>query len=379
MDFKLTEEQELLLESVDEFLDNCGFDEKYLKQCYDEHHLPDEFFDALNEAGLGLLGLPEEFGGTPLDCLTMMLVNEKFNSRGYPNRIGAMLEIDDMLTFGNEYHQKAVFDTLTKQAKAFCLGFTEPQAGSDSLAISSTATRRNGKVYLNGHKCFITAADEAKYILFLTMDRESGKSPYQSASMWMVPLDAPGVKITKMHKIGWKLTGSFCDVYLEDVEVDENALVGVEGNGFMQLMKNFEVERLLMACSAVGMAECAYNDALSYAKQRVQFGKPIGSFQMIQEKLVQMKIKIENMRNFVYKCAWEKDNNISIQTSANLCKIYCAQAAFEVCDDAMQIMGGIGYTEDSRVSRMWRDVRVMRIGGGTDEILIKSAAKQLLK
>ena len=243
----------------------------------------------------------------------------------------------------------------------------------------ASARREGDKVIINGHKCFITAAKEARYLLTITMDRESGKPLNQSASMWLVPLDAPGVTVTTMKKIGWNLTGSLCDVYLEDVEVDESALVGVEGNGFMQAMKNFEVERLLMASSALGMAKCAYSDALSYAAQRVQFGKPIGYHQMIQGKLVRMAIKIENMHNYVMKCAWMKDQGESIQTPANLCRIYCGQAAFEVCDDAMQIMGGIGYTDDCRISRMWRDVRITRIGGGTDEILTYTAAKQLLK
>jgi alkylation response protein AidB-like acyl-CoA dehydrogenase len=379
MDFSLSDEQELLLESLEEFIDSCGFDEAYLKRCWDENRLPSEYYDSLTAAGFGTLGLPEAFGGTPIDTLTMMLVNEKTNALGFPNRLSAMLEIDDMLTFANEEQQKIVFDILGQGRKAFCLGFSEPQAGSDSLAVSSTAVRKDGKVYINGHKTFITGAQEVEYMLTITRDFDSGKPAHKSLSMWMVPLNASGVTIEPMHKVGWRLQGSLCEVYLDNVEVGEKDLVGVEGNGFIQLMKNFEVERLLMASTALGVAVCAYNDALVYATQREQFGQPLKEFQMIQDKIVNMAIKIENMKNFVYKCAWKKDSGKSIQNEANLCKIYCSRAAFEVCDEAVQIFAGIGYTEEHRVSRLWRDVRLNRIGGGTDEILIRAAAKQLFK
>jgi alkylation response protein AidB-like acyl-CoA dehydrogenase len=144
-------------------------------------------------------------------------------------------------------------------------------------------------------------------------------------------------------------------------------------------MKNFEIERLMLAAATMGAAECAFGDAVRYANQRIQFGKKIGQFQLVQEKLTYMAIKIENMRNMIYKTAWEKDNGVSIKISSTLAKLYCAQAAFEVIDDAMQILGGIGYTTDHRVSRLWRDSRVQRIAGGTDEIMIHIAGRAILK
>lgn len=166
---------------------------------------------------------------------------------------------------------------------------------------------------------------------------------------------------------------------MEDVALEEKDLVGVEGNGFMQAMVNFEVERLLIAANCLGWAECAFEDAARYANQRVQFGKPIGTNQLIQEKITMMKLKIENMRNIVYKTAWEIDNHIPVQIDSALAKLYCAQSAMEVVDDAMQIMGGIGYTSDCRISRLWVDARVHRIGGGTDEIMIHVAGRAILK
>ena len=261
----------------------------------------------------------------------------------------------------------------------FCLGLSEPQAGSDSNAITTSFVRKDGKVVINGHKTFCTDADRAKYMLCMTRDfTKKDLPPNKTMTTWLVPMDAPGVTVKPMHKVGHR-TRSMCEVYLDNVVIEESDMVGKEGEGFMTVMKNFEVERLVIAADSLGIAVCCYNDALRYATQRVQFGKTIGSFQLVQEMLVDMRIKIENMRNFLYKTAWEKDNGMSIKTTAALCKLYCAQAGFEVADSAMQILGGIGYTEDHRVARLWRDARMHRIGGGTDQIMVHIAGRSIQK
>ena len=261
--------------------------------------------------------------------------------------------------------------------KPFTLGFTEPQAGSDSAAMATTATKRDGKVYINGNKTFNTSADRAPYMLCVCRSGVN-ESPYKDFSMYLFPMDRPGVAIEKLDKIGNNMCGTY-EVHLDDVECEESDLVGEECKGFYQLMKNFEVERLTICAANVGMARCAYDEALRYAAQRMQFGKIIGSFQLVQEKLVDMRIKIENMQNLLYKTAWKKDNGESIMIDSSLVKRYTGQAAFEVIDDAMQIMGGIGYTHDCRISRLWRDQRVYRIMAGTEEIMVHTAGRALIK
>ena len=144
-------------------------------------------------------------------------------------------------------------------------------------------------------------------------------------------------------------------------------------------MKNFETERLFTCISNVGMAQCAYNDAVAYAGTRVQFNKTIGEFQIIQEKITDMKIKCDNMVNMLLKCAWKKQRGESISVDASLLKRYTGKAAFEVIDDAMQIMGGIGYTNDCRIARLWRDQRGARIYAGTEEVMVHSSARSLIK
>lgn len=378
MDFKKTEEQELLLESLKTVMERGDF-ENYFKECDKNHEYPQKAIDALVEAGFSTLGIPEEFGGTPTDILTQIMVAEEAHALGYPSLvwINFATEVDDILTFGNEQQQKAVLDYALQGIKPFTLGFTEPQAGSDSAAMATTATKRDGKVYINGNKTFNTSADRAPFMLCVCRSGIN-ENPYKDFSMYLFPMDRPGITIEKLDKIGNNMCGTY-EVHLNDVECEETDIVGVEGKGFYQLMKNFEVERLTICAANVGMARCAYDEAVKYAGVREQFGKTIGSFQLIQEKIVDMKIKIENMQNMLYKAAWKKMNGESIQIDSSLVKRYTGQAAFEVIDDAMQIMGGIGYTHDCRISRLWRDQRVYRIMAGTEEIMVHTAGRALIK
>ncbi len=377
MDFTLTDEQQILLESLDELMAReCT--PSYVAQCDREGRFPVEFAQALAENGFGMLGVPEEYGGVPVDTLTLMLVKERLMKNGGPICLFTQpFLVDTVLSFGSEEQIAITMEYVKKGQVAHCSGFTEPNAGSDNSGLQTTFERRDGKVHINGQKSFITNADKAPFMMCLTRD-PSQADPRKAFTTWWVPMDAEGIEVAPLDKVGWHMSNT-CEVYLNDVVVEEKDIFGKEGEALKQTMKNFEVERLLMAAASLGQAECAYGDAARYANERVQFGKPIGSFQLIQEKITNMAIRIENMRNLVYKTAWEHDNGISIRNTSAMTKLYCAQSACEVIDDALQIMGGIGYTNDCRISRMWRDARNARIGGGTDEIMYHVAGRGLLK
>jgi alkylation response protein AidB-like acyl-CoA dehydrogenase len=377
MDFQKTEEQELLLQSLKEFIEQ-NFPDDYFRTCDREHAYPNEFIKGLTDAGLGLLGLPEEWGGTPVDYPTLVMFCEEVARCTATSYLTSyLIYVDDVLAFGTEEQKKVTMDLVSQGKPSLCLGISEPQAGSDNSAMTSTATKRGDKYYINGHKTFITNAPFAPYMLLFTRDLENPK-PHSAMTMWFMPMDKKGVKIETLDKIGWNMRPS-SEVYLEDVELEEKDIIGEPNKGFFQLMKNFEIERLIMCAGSVGCAQAAFDDAITYARQRVQFGKPIGSYQLIQEKLVNMATKITLMRNFVYQCAWEKEHGMDVRISSALCKRYCSRSGFEVVDDAMQILGGIGYTNDTRISRMWRDLRVSSIGGGTDEIMVYIAGRALMK
>jgi crotonobetainyl-CoA dehydrogenase len=379
MDFRWTDEQELLINSLEELLQREA-PESLIAEYDERHEFPSGPWKALADNGILGLGIPEEYGGTPADIQTLNLVCETLGKHAFPLGIIyslGIITIRDILQFGSQEIKTDVLSGLVRGDAPVALGITEPQAGSDSAAIRTTATFDGDDVVFNGQKIFCTLAGQSRHILLLTRDLK-GESPYQSISMWLLPTDTPGVRLNQLSKVGWWTVPSY-EVFIDGARVPRKNLVGKIDNGWPQLMANFEIERLALCAASVGAAEGAYEDAAAYANRRNQFGEPIGNFQAIQHKITDMAIKIENMRNYIDKIAWMMDNNLHVRHEHAMCKLYVAQASFEVCDDAMQIFGGLGYMMSQRIQRHWRDVRLMRIGGGTDEIMYNIAGPQLLK
>jgi alkylation response protein AidB-like acyl-CoA dehydrogenase len=379
MDFRLTEEQELLIDSLEELLQR-EVPESVMAELDEAKEFPYQPWQALADFGILALGIPEEYGGTPADIQTMTLVCETLGRHAFPLGIIyalGMITIRDIVQFGSDEIKQRVLGGLVSGDPPVALGITEPQAGSDSAALKASATFQGEDVVFNGQKMYCTLAGMTKYILLLTRDQQI-EDPYQGISMWLLPTDTPGVRFNKMAKVGWWTIPSY-EVYIENACVPKSNLIGEMNKGWPQLMANFEIERLALCAASVGAAEGAYDDAAAYANQRQQFGKPIASFQAVQHLITDMAVKIENMKNFIYKIAWMMDNNLPVRHEHAMCKLYVAQASFEVIDSAMQVLGGLGYTMEHRVQRLWRDVRLMRIGGGTDEIMYNIAGPQLLK
>lgn len=379
MDFRLTEEQELLIESLEELLQREA-PESLMAQIDNQKEFPHKPWQALADFGILALGVPEEYGGTPSDIMTMTLACETMGKHAFSLGIIyalGIITIRDIMQFGSEAIKAKVLSGFVQGEPPVALGITEPQAGSDAAALKATATFEGDDVIFNGQKMYCTLAGMTKYIMLMTRDAKI-ENPYEGISMWLLPTDTPGLRFTKIDKVGWWSIPSY-EVHIQDARIPRDSLIGNMHEGWPQLMANFEIERLTLCAASLGAAEGAYEDAVAYANQRVQFGKPIGSYQAVQHILVDMAVKIENMRNYVYKIAWMMDQGMPVRHEHAMCKLYVAQAACEVIDSAMQILGGLGYTMDHRVQRLWRDIRLMRIGGGTDEIMYNIAGPQLLK
>ena len=271
MDFKLSEEQELLLESVDDFIKQCpdmGFDAEYFRDRYNANQPPHEYNKALVESGLGTLGIPERFGGTEVDLLTMVLVAERFASNDFPHLLGAALQIDDMLSFGSEEQLEIVSRLFMEGRRAFSLGITEPQAGSDNICSPpppSTAAARSSSTATRA----LSPTPAPRPICSAWRARPSRRTPRS------------GPACTSSHGHAGRQDSRYAQAGLQvrhhggglpgECGAAESALVGVRGNGFYQLMKNFELERLIIAAGCLGMAQCAFNDAAAYANQRIAF------------------------------------------------------------------------------------------------------------
>jgi crotonobetainyl-CoA dehydrogenase len=379
MDFRITEDQELLLQSLEEHLQREA-PENLMAEIDERGEFPEKPWKALADFGILALGVPEEYGGTPVDIMTMTLVTELLGKQAFSLGIIyslGVITIQDIVQFGSEEIKQKVLTGFVQGDPPVALGITEPQAGSDAAALKATATIQGDDVIFNGQKMYCTLGAITPYIMLMTRDATIEK-PYEGISMWLLPTDTPGVRFSKIAKVGWWSIPTY-EVYIQDACVPRSNLIGEINKGWPQLMANFEIERLALCAASVGAAEGAYEDAAAYATQRVQFGKSIGSFQAVQHMITDMAIKIENMKNYIYKIAWMMDQGMPVRHEHAMCKLYVARASFEVIDTAMQILGGLGYTMDHRVQRLWRDVRLMRIGGGTDEIMYNIAGPQLLK
>ncbi len=380
MDFSRTDEQELLVESIKEFCSR-NLDEQKIRDMYANFGMSDELIKAYLDAGFGLMGIPEDLGGIPCDRVTLGILTEEFAHYAgcVTPFLNNTLAMCDMIDFGSPEQVQFCMEAYLETGKPiFSLGFSEPGAGSDNASMSAvTKKQEDGTYKLNGQKTWVTQGDVFPYILVVAKDEDpSPKNP--SMSMWLVPLKSEGLSTAPLHKIGQQIM-PFCEVYFDDVTLTEDMRVGNPGEGFVNLMKNFEMERSLIIAQCLGCAQAAMDDAAAYVSERIAFGKPIAQYQLIQQKLTDMEIALQNTRNLLYHTLWKMDQGESIRIDSALLKRYGAQSCVQVASEAIQIFGGLGYTEDIREGRIWADLRGMEIAGGTDEIMVYIAGRQLAK
>lgn len=374
MDFRLTDEQELLVAGIRELMGRENWD-SYFAECDANSQYPERFVRELAEMGIDSLLLPEEHEGFDAGLVTVTAVWEELGRWGAPTYVLYQLPgFNTILREGTEEQIEKIMALRGTGKQMWNSAITEPGAGSDVGSLQTTYTRRDGKVYLNGHKTFITSGAGVPYLVVMARDSDN----YSTFTEWFVDMTKPGIKIEKLSKLGLKMD-SCCEIYFDNVELEETDMFGKEGNGFNRVKEEFDFERFLVGCTNYGTALCAFEDAAKYANQREQFGEKIGRFQLIQEKFAHMAMKITNMRNMLYETAWKFDNGRMGSGDAAMCKYYCAHAAFEVVDEAMQVLGGVGIAGDHRISRFWRDLRVDRVSGGTDEMQILTAGRAVLK
>ena len=381
MDFSFTDEQELLVDSIKEFCERYTSEDQ-IKQMYADRRMSEELTTAWMENGFGLMGIPEEYGGIDTDLVTLGLLTEEFAhySGAMLCTLNNTLAMRDYIDFGATPEQinEAMESYLQTGQPIFSLGFSEPGAGSDNQAMTCvTKKQEDGTYKLSGQKTWVTQGEVFPNVLVIAKDEDPAREN-MSMSMWVVPKDAAGVSTAPLHKIGQQ-HAAFCEIYFDDVVLTEDMRLGEQGKGFFNLMKNFETERCLIIAQCIGEAQAAMDDAAAYANERKTFGKPIANYQLIQLKLAEMEIALQNSRNLLYKCLWKMDNGQSVRIDSALLKYYAAKACTMVASEAMQIYGGLGYTDETRVGRMFVDLRGMQIAGGTDEIMVYIAGRQLAK
>ncbi|USZ68242.1 acyl-CoA dehydrogenase family protein [Halorussus salilacus] len=369
MDFSLPDEHRMIRDTVREF---CEEEIAPIAQdIEDEHRFPEEIFDQL--ADLDMMGVPvsEEYGGLGGDQLMYALVTEELGrvsgSVGLSYAAHVSLASKPIELFGTDEQKERWLRPLAEGEYLGSWALTEPGSGSDASDMDTTAEREGDEWVLNGTKQFITNASEAGSVLVKAVtDPDAG---YDGISTFIVdPREDDGFEVTTLwDKMGLNASPT-CEIQLNDVRLTEDRLLGEEGEGWDQTKKTLDGGRISIAALSTGLAQGAFEAAREYSTEREQFGQPISKFDAVRNKVVSMDRKIERARLLTHKAACRYDEGHSVSHESALAKLDASEAAREVAEDAVQVLGGYGYTTDFAPQRFLRDAKLMEIGEGTSEI-----------
>ncbi|MBC5808536.1 MAG: acyl-CoA dehydrogenase [Candidatus Eremiobacter antarcticus] len=333
---------------------------------------------------LGLLGLPfpEKYGGVGADtvsyALAVMEIGRADASVGITMAAHVSLGSQPFFQFGTEAQKQKYLAPLARGEKLWAFGLTEPQAGSDAGAITTTADLKDGRWTINGGKCFITNAGTAMTggvtITAVTGRHTDGRTEISNI---IVPQETSGyTQAPPYKKMGWRASDTRELTFIEAAVPEEN-LLGERGRGFKQFLDILDGGRISVGALSVGLAQACYDASLKYAKERHQFGQAIARFQAVQFQLVDMAVEIELARTAVLKAAWLKDHDRDFATAAAMSKLFSGEVSRRAANAAVQIHGGYGFMDEYPVSRYWRDCKINEIGEGTNEVQRMVIARQL--
>jgi len=379
MNFELTEDQLLIREMVREFAQTEVA--PIAAEIDRDHRFPEELIPQM--AKLNILGVPiaEEFGGAGADNVSYVIALEELARVCASTSIivsgHTSLATWPILEFGTTAQKEKYGTKLATGEILGAFALTEPGAGTDAASGKTTAVRDGDEYVLNGSKIFITNGGYAGvYIVTAMTDPAAGT---RGISAFVVEPDAPGFSVgEKEHKMGIKAS-STTPLYFSDCRIPKDALLGAEGKGFKIAMATLDGGRIGVAAQALGIAQGALDASIAYAKERVQFGKPLSALQAIQWMIADMATQIDAARLLVYRAAWYKDNGLPYGQAAAMAKLFASETATHVADRAIQIHGGYGYTESYPVERAYRDAKVTELYEGTSEVQRMVIAGSLLR
>ena len=371
MDFSLSTEQEILRSSVRQFA------EKEIKPVARELDEREEFsYKTMKKMGeLGLFGMfvSEKYGGQAMDYISYIIATEEIarvdGSHAATVASGNSLGIGPLYYFGSEEQKKKYLPDLCAGEALWGFGLTEPNAGSDAGNTQTTAVLEGDEWVVNGAKIFISNAStritSGVTALCRTGTREDGRPELSCIN---IESGTPGFESREMHgKLMWRAC-STSELYFDDCRIPKDNLLGPRGHGFHQMMQTLDGGRLSIGSLGLGGAQGCYELALKYSKERVQFGKPISSFQVNAFKLADMALEIECARLLLYKACWLRDNNKPFTKESAMAKLHCSEVMYRCANSAVQLHGGYGLMKEFDVERFYRDQKLLDIGEGTSEI-----------
>lgn len=367
IDFSLTDEQKKLLEMTREF------SAKKIRPVaieYDqEPTYPEEIMKEAFDLGLMYTTIPSEYGGTAIDHTTHYVINEALNYDCCA--IGQMISISHLacgaiLIGGAEDQKKRLLGKMTESHKTGCFCLTEPGAGSDAAGVQTVAVKKGDKYIINGSKCYITNGGHADLLtVFASVDKSMGT---RGITCFGIPRDTPGIRVGRTEDKMGQRTLNVVELFFEDVEVPEENRIGEEGQGFKLAMMALDGGRVNIAVVCTAIAQKALDEAANWAKERQQFGEPIGNFQGVHFMLADMAALVMASRNMYLQTAWMEDQKVRCSTEAALTKCFASDAAMKVTTDALQIFAGPGYMKGAIVEKLMRDAKLTQIYEGTNQI-----------
>src|SRR3954451_17011134 len=369
--FIFTDEHEQLRESIRGFVTRefAPHSEEW-----EETTFPDWVFEKLGKQGFLGLDKPVEYGGEGGDYFSSLVLGEEMvhaNSGGLTMGVAVHTDMamPPILAFGTEEQKQEWVVPAIKGEKILCLGITEPDAGSDVAGIKTRAVKDGDEYIINGSKTYITNGHRADVIVLVTKtDPEAG---HAGITLFLVPMNAPGViRENRLEELGIHARDTALLAF-QDVRAPASAMLGQEGKGFYHISWELQGERLIGAAGCVAGAQHCFDMPLQYAKERTAFGRQIGKFQVMRHKFAEMATNIETARQMVYVTAWRFQNGEYPVREISMAKLHAARIAVEVADECIKIHGGAGYMKEYSVERVWRDLRLNRIGAGTDEIMLE--------
>ncbi|MFO1532513.1 MAG: acyl-CoA dehydrogenase [Thermoplasmatota archaeon] len=379
MDFRPSAEHDLIRQTVREFAERRL--RPIAKRIDAEHHWPAELAAEMGDLGLMGMNFPEAVGGAGTDMVSYCIAIEELSrvcaSTGVIASVNNSLSGWPLFTYGNAEQHERFLKPMLAGRRLGAYGLTEPNAGSDVVSMQTAAVKQGGSWTLNGQKLFITNAGLAEtYVVFAQTEKAAG---HKGQTAFLVEKGMAGFRIGKPEdKLGIR-GAPCCPLFFENLEVPEENVLGPVGEGFKVAMKTLDGGRLGIASQALGIAVGAYEASLSYAQERRQFGKPIGSNQAIQWKLADMATRIDAARLLIHRAAQLKDAKAPYSKEASMAKVYASETAMWAATEAVQIHGGNGYTKDYPVERAFRDAKITEIYEGTSEIQRMVIANNLLK
>jgi alkylation response protein AidB-like acyl-CoA dehydrogenase len=379
MNFAPTSEQKMVREMVQKFA------ETRIKPIAAEldrtHRHPEEICRELGELGLMGVAVPAEYGGAGMDNVTYVMalieISEACASCGVIASVNNSLYGYPVKTFGTEEQKKAFLAPVAGGKVEGCYALTESAAGSDAAALKCRAELRGDRYIVNGVKTFITSGNVARYcVLAATTDPARG---YKGIINLIVDLkNTPGFRVGKVEEKMGILASGTAELIFEEAEVPADNLLGKPGQGFRQMLSSLDAGRIGIGAQACGIGRAALSDAIEYAKERIQFGKPIATFQAIQFKLADMATELDAAELMLLRAAWLEDNGLDFEKEAAMAKYYASDAAMRAAIEGVQIFGGSGYMKDYPAERHMRDAKICQIYEGTNEIQRIVVARKLI-